>query len=260
MTSTLQPEFRHTESRAGKRHNRFRLCRWRNLPITLRFFGRHNLTIRAVEHLRAGVAKFVRHARCITDYRQPVARKTVTAPIDGPPLARLIRIRIERANENATAGQISARRIPVIQNDAEGVRHRALASRNCDRKLDHAFTSRAPFEATNTGERALIPVDRYRLDRYAGQANVRFLIQVAEFTFQGLAVTQLRVLDVKDRELRIPAAPGRSDCARAIDLRAWSREWRSCRCSGWRDVSDLKREVLVRSGSPRPYVGARCYA
>ena len=42
-------------------------------------------------------------------------------------------------------------------------------------------------------------------------------------------------------------------CAGAIDLGHW-RRW------GCRDVSDLKREVLVRSGSPRPYVGARCYA
>ena len=154
---------------------------------------------------------------------------------------------------DAAAGQISAGRISVIQNDAEGVRHRALVSRNCDRKLDHLFTSRAP-EATNTGECALIPVDRYRLDRSGGQANVRFLIQVGEFT-----ITQLFVVDGKDRELCIRVTPGSSDCARAIDLGHW-RRWCWCWGWGWRAVSDLKREVLVRSGSPRPHVRARCYA
>ena len=49
---------------------------------------------------------------------------------------------------------------------------------------------------------------------------------------------------------------------KVCDEGCWNRRWPDRRPSYWlwRRYRDLKREVLVRSGSPRPYVGARCYA
>ena len=56
----------------AERHNLFALCRWRNLPVAFRFLWKHKLAIRAVEHLRVGVAKFGRHARRIMNCGQPI--------------------------------------------------------------------------------------------------------------------------------------------------------------------------------------------
>src|SRR5262249_34341999 len=67
-----------------ERHHFPCLCRWRDLPIALRFFRRHNLAVGVIEHLRGHMSKLVRDAGRISDSRQPVACETVTAPIDGP--------------------------------------------------------------------------------------------------------------------------------------------------------------------------------
>ena len=55
----------------------FAFRRWRDLPVSLRFFRRYYFAILAIQHLRAGVSKLVCHTGRIADSRQTVAGETV---------------------------------------------------------------------------------------------------------------------------------------------------------------------------------------